>query len=90
LPSGILLRWGQVTGNQLVTVTFSTGVGVAPAFNEVFSIQLSPIDPTTGDVDFAVRLIDFSNTQFRFMVTKRTTFAVETTNRTVEFLAIGY
>lgn len=89
LPSGHLIRWGPVSGNSLVTTTFATGVGVAPAFNELYSVQITPVWGTTSDVDFAVRLVDFTTAQFRWYVSKRTTTGAETTNRNINFLAIG-
>lgn len=90
LPSGHLIRWGEATGNSLVTVVFATGVGVAPTFNEIYSIQLTPTwGATTADVDFAVRLVDFTTAQFRCYVSKRTTVGAETTNRNINFLVIG-
>ena len=90
LPSGILMRWGQSTGNSVTTVTYTTGAGVAPAFNEVFSIQLTPTASGTADVDYAVRIIDFNAAQFRWYSSKRTTAGAETTNRNINWLAIGY
>lgn len=90
LPSGVLMRWGQGTGNSVVTVTYATGAGVAPAFTEVFTVLVTPVwGATTADVDFTVRIIDFNASQFRVLVSKRTTVGNEATNRFFNFIAIG-
>lgn len=89
LPSGVILRWGELQNvNGVVTATFAIGGGV-PTFSNVFAIQLTPLYPNTSDNDFAVKLIDFSSTQFRCMITKRTTVGLETTPRFVQWFAIG-
>lgn len=90
LPSGILLRWGNATGSSTVTTTYTTGIGSAPAFKKVFNVVLTPYWGTTSDADFAVRLIDFSETQFRWYVSKRTTTGAETTPRHIRYISIGY
>ncbi len=93
LPSGILLRFGVVSGGPgtgLVTSVFNTGVGISPAFNNLLSMQLTLINSSTSDVDIAIRLVDFNAAQFRWLATKRSTSAVHTGVVAANFLAIGY
>ncbi len=69
LPSGILMRWENFSGNGLTTVTLSAGY---ISFTTIYSIMLTPVDTSTGDVDFAVRLVDIlSATQFRVYFSSR-------------------
>lgn len=93
LPSGILLKFGTVSvgaGGAVKTATFLTGIGVAPEFNTLLSVQLTLINSATSDVDISVRLIDFNKDQFRWFASKRTTLADYTGALEIHFLAIGY
>ena len=74
LPSGFLLRTGGATGvSGLVTVTLTTGIGIAPAFTQILGVILCPYSTSTSDADFAVRLVDILNpSQFRLYVSSRT------------------
>lgn len=93
LPSGILLRFGAVSvgsGSGVVTSVFNTGVGVAPVFNNVLSVQLTLINSSTSDVNISVRLIDFTAAQFRWFAANRTTGGAHTGAVAAHYLAIGY
>lgn len=69
LPSGILCRWQSISGNGLTTITV-TGT---PAFTNIFSVFLVPVDPSTTDSNTAVRFVDIlSATQFRVYFSSRT------------------
>lgn len=94
LPSGILMRWDYynytvMTGT--VVYTYPTGANFPPPFNNLFSVQLTPICNTAGDIDFAVRLITLmSSTQFSMYFSKRTTTGAFTgSNTAVWILSIG-
>lgn len=72
LPSGILIRWESITGlpGGLSTITLSAGF---PAFTQIFTVIATPFNASTGDVNFAIRLVDIlSNTQFRIYASSRT------------------
>jgi hypothetical protein len=68
LPSGILLRWENVSGfNGTTTVTLGGGF---PAFTTIYSVIATPYNLTEPSTTFAVRLVDIlSNTQFRLKST---------------------
>lgn len=69
-PSGILMYWQSISGNGLTTITVNNTF--AP-FNAIFAVLLSVSDPSTGDVNTAVRLVDIlSPTQFRVFFSSRT------------------
>lgn len=71
LPSGLLIKWTGVAGTGLTTFTFPAA---APTFTKIFAIYLTPYNGSTGDVDFAIRLVDVvSMTQFRVYFSARTT-----------------
>jgi hypothetical protein len=90
LPSGILLRWGTVLGvTGLATFTLGTSSTVGPVPTQILSIQLTPYDPSGGDVNFAVRLANvISNSQFNVYVSSRTNTGPSTGSYT--YLVIGY
>ena len=70
LPSGIILRWQSITGNGLTTATLSGAT--TPAFTQIFTILVSPFSSTTGDDNFAVRLVSIdSGTQFKVYFSSR-------------------
>jgi len=77
LPSGIKLAWfGTGSQNGLVTVNIGAPI---PAFNHIFAIYLTPLDPAAGDVDFVVRLVNvISAAQFRVYFSKRTSTGAAT------------
>jgi hypothetical protein len=76
LPSGILMRWDYFTystntGN--ITYTYPTGADYPPAFNNLFSVQITPTSVAGGDQNFSVRLISILNsTQFSVYFSNRT------------------
>lgn len=89
LPSGIILRWGSVTGaTGTNTQTLGSNPNGGPAFTQVISVQLTPYSATPGDVDFAVRLISATANTFTVYVSNRTTTGPATGGYI--FLAIGY
>jgi hypothetical protein len=70
LPSGILLRWVSISGNGKSQVTLLSG---PIPFISIYSIQLTVVDPSNGDVNTAVRLVSIdSNTQFTVYFSSRT------------------
>lgn len=70
IPSGILMRWENFSGNGLTTITLSAGY---INFTTIYSIMLTVVNPSTSDVNSAVRLVDIlSNTQFRVFFSSRT------------------
>lgn len=70
LPSGIIMRWENFSGNGLTTITLNPGY---ISFTTIYSIMLTVVDPSTSDVNSAVRLVDIlSNTQFRVFFSSRT------------------
>ena len=73
LPSGIILRWETFTagGPGLRTVTLSPGY---INFTTIYAVLATPLDPSAGDVNFAVRLVQIlNNTQFQLYFSSRTT-----------------
>lgn len=44
LPSGILVRWQSISGNGLTTITVG---GTGPAFTNIFSVFLVPVNTGT-------------------------------------------
>jgi hypothetical protein len=59
LPSGLLLKWGQASGNG--SATFDTTSLPGPAFTGIIHVQLTPASGTAGDANFAVRLVGINN-----------------------------
>lgn len=90
LPSGIVLRWGNFTGfTGSNTVTLTTSAANGPALTQILSIQLTPYDPTVGDVNFSVRLgAILSPTQFQVYISSRTASGAGTGG--FQYLVIGY
>lgn len=90
LPSGILLKSGSATGalSGVVTVTPTGG----PVFTQILSVLVSPFNSsTTGDLNFAVRLIDINSaTTFRVYISSRTSTGAAAGQTGLQFLAIGY
>lgn len=90
LPSGLILKSGQSTGTQsgLVTVTPTGG----PAFTQILSVIVCPANgSTTGDLNFAVRLVDINSaTTFRIYISSRTSTGASSGQTGFQFLAIGY
>jgi hypothetical protein len=86
LPSGILLRWEQGSGTGGVTMTLGGGF---PAFNGIITAIVCPVNSSSGDVNFAVRLKTIiSTTQLSFYVSSRTSTGAGTGSFNV--LIIGY
>jgi len=49
LPSGILLKWGNVVATSpTTTIMFPIAPGTIPAFNGIFNVQLTPMKSTSG------------------------------------------
>ena len=88
LPSGILLKWGSGTANGLTTFTFPAGATI-PAFNHVFSMQITTAYPNINDGNGFVRLNSFLApwTQFTAYGSQRT--AQVNTAVSFQYLAIG-
>lgn len=65
LPSGILLKWGQATTTNAGpdTIAFPVAANI-PAFNNVYNIQLTPLQPGAVDSDVAVRLVGYTAADF--------------------------
>lgn len=90
LPSGIVLRWGNFTGfTGSNIVTLSTSATNGPALTQILTVQLTPYDPTAGDVNFSVRLgAILSATQFTVYISSRTTAGAGTGG--FQYLVVGY
>lgn len=89
LPSGIILRWGSVTGaTGSNTQTLGSNPNAGPALTQILSVQLTPYSSAGGDVDFAVRLVSASVSSFTVFVSNRTTTGAATGGYT--FLVMGY
>lgn len=90
LPSGILLRWGTVIGaTGLATLSLGTNSTVGPVPAQILTVQLTPYDPSAGDVNFAVRLANIiSNSQFNVYISSRTNTGPATGSYT--YLVVGY
>lgn len=90
LPSGIVLRWGNFSGfTGLNTVTLATNATNGPALTQILNVQVTPYDPSAGDVNFAVRLANIiSPTQFNVYISSRTASGAGTGG--FQYLVIGY
>lgn|SRR5574338_1300552 len=92
LPSGIKLQGGSFTGlnGGVNTVNINQAPPVIPFLN-LFTVIVCPFAGGGVDVDFAVRLIDITNTnQFRVYISNRTsTGAAPNGIGGFQFLAIG-
>ncbi len=87
LPSGILLKWGAASGTGADTLTFLTGATI-PEFDIIYSVQLTVVSGTGGDVDNAVRVTHFNNPLlFEFFASPRTTTGTKAV--TFEYFIIG-
>ena len=90
LPSGILLKSGNVTfsGGGLVTITPSGG----PAFTQILTVIVCPYNSTsTSDLNFAVRLVAITSaTAFTVYISSRTATGAAVGACGLQFLAIGY
>lgn len=60
LPSGIILKWGWGTANGAYTLVLPAGATI-PAFTTIFSVQVSVLNNAAGDVDEAIRVVNFAN-----------------------------
>ena len=89
LPSGMLLKWGTVAGSGLVTTAFPPGATI-PAFTAVLNVQLTINNTAITDIDAAVRLIDYTNLQFRAFVSRRYAAGASELAYRFYYFAIGY
>jgi|SRR6185503_8603667 len=73
LPSGVLLKWGNSSATGLSAITFPAGASI-PAFNSIFSIQITTGYSNASDGDGFVRLNSFNApwTQFTVYASHRT------------------
>ncbi len=89
LPSGLLVKWGTatITGlNSLKTVTFPAA-GTIPAFNNIFSMQVSTGVSSATDYNQTTMISSFSTTQF--IVYVRQLIGIPPTSCTIYYFAIG-
>jgi len=85
IPSGMQMRGGIGNGTGTVTVTLSGGI----PFNGILTVLVCPYSTTSGDQNFAVRLVNIiSATQFSVYVSSRTSTGAATGS--FQYLAIGY
>ena len=86
LPSGLIIKWGNMNGTGSTVVDIS---GIGPAYTNILSIYLTIDNALVSDVDIAVRLRNvISPTQFGAWVSPRTTLGSATAN--FLWLTIGY
>ena len=85
LPSGILLRWANVTGTGPDTVTMDTAT--FPGFNTLYNVIITPV-PTGPSFDLAVSFVSIASpNSFNVFVSKRT--STSATTGSFNFLAVG-
>lgn len=91
LPSGLLLQAGGFTGALSGSQTVNTNTGGIPNFNQIITVLVCPYNPTAGDLDFSVRLINITGaTTFTVYVSARTTVGAAAGQTGFKYLAIGY
>ncbi len=89
LPSGILLRWGTISGQTGYAVQTVTGSGF-PGFTQILNVQVTPFATGTSDANIAVTFAGIvSNTSFATYVAVRYNSGVAGTGG-YTYLAIGY
>ena len=91
LPSGILFKWGALTGlTGQATVNFPAGVNI-PAFNNVYSVQCCIVNGTDADVDYFVIVSAFTALSITFFVTPRTTInnPLNPVSSNINYFALG-
>lgn len=88
LASGLILKWGVIIGNGVTTKVFPVAA-TQPAFTDVLAVLVCPYEPTVGDSNFAVKVIDYTNLQFRAYIGSRTVVNTPVAGRG-QYLAIGY
>jgi hypothetical protein len=86
LPSGILLKWGGTSADGATTITFPAA-GTIPAFQAIYSMQITTFSGLSTDVDEFARLISFNTTSFIVYGSARTTISDATAG--FQYLAIG-
>lgn len=91
LPSGLLIQSGGFTGTLSGSQTVNTNTVGIPNFNQIITVIVCPYNPTAGDLDFAVRLINITGaTTFTVYVSSRTTVGAASGQTGFKYLAIGY
>jgi hypothetical protein len=88
LSSGLIIRWGTVIGSGVVTKVFPVAAN-QPVFTAVLAVLVTPYEATVGDSNFAVKVIDYTNLQFRVYIGSRTQVNIPVVARG-QYLAIGY
>jgi hypothetical protein len=90
LPSGLLLKAGNFvnTSSGLTTVNITVG----PNFTQILSVLVCPFSgSTTGDLNFAVRLVSITGANsFNVYFSSRTAAGASSGTVGLQFLAVGY
>lgn len=87
-PSGILIKWGNVSANGATAINFPVGASI-PVFTAVFSAQATPNTIGGGNIDpnTFVTVNAISNTQLTVFGSSRTATGAAPVNFT--YLVIG-
>lgn len=86
LPSGILMHWGSASGSGFVNVATNPNF---PAFAQVFTVQVSPAQSGTGDLNYAVRIDNILTNGFDVYVSSRTGTGPAAQPGSFQYLIIG-
>lgn len=86
LPSGILMKWGTLSGNGDATFSFPVAASI-PVFTAVYSAQVTTSFLSAADVDVFVRLSSISTTAIRVYCSARSTTGAA--NASFNYLVIG-
>lgn len=91
LPSGLLLNSGSGSGTFSGLVTVTPGGTGFPGFQRIFSVIVCPYNGSTNaDLNFAVRLVGITGTNFTIYVSSRTNTGAAGGQTGFQYLAIGF
>lgn len=92
LPSGILLKWGEITVNAYGTTTYTYPVGAIPAFSAVYTVLLQPqSDNINADYNITANYNSVASTALIMNIStaRRNTLVAGILPATLTFLALG-
>ena len=92
LPSGMIIASGSSTGTSSGLVTFTPILTSGPTFTQILNVIVCPYNnTTTGDLNFAVRLVDVNSpTTFRVYYSSRTSTGPSSGATGLQFFIFGY